>query len=100
MAEAKAKELLFKVELLPDYSCKINLGGYELLAMLDELKVCLETHDKMGAWLDDASVPIKQKESFLPMHQNLLHTISFVWSLAKRAGVSEADIKKYLNVPF
>ncbi len=91
---------VFKVRLQPDYTCKIELGGYELLAALDELVKMAEIHDKMAKWLDDPSVTMTQKEKFQPIFQNLLHTISFVWDLLKRAGVTEAELKEHMEIPF
>ena len=94
------QEHLFKVELQADYTCKVMFGGHELLKMMDELKKCIETHGQMGKWMDDTNVPDEQKEQFRPMFMNLLHTINFLWDLAKRGGVTEDGIKRYINVPF
>lgn len=91
---------VFKVQLQPDYTCKIELGGYEQLAALDELAKMAAIHDKMAKWLDDPNVPMAQKESFQQTFQNLLHTISFVWDLLKKAGVTEDELKEHMKIPF
>jgi len=89
----------FKVELQDDYTCKIVFGGRGLLDVVDEIKKCVEILDQMGKWMDDPAVPQEQKDQFQPMFLNLLHTISFLWDLARRGGVTEEGIKKYINVP-
>ncbi len=91
---------VFKITLQQDYTCKIELGGYEQLAALGELSKMAAIHEKMGKWLNDPNVPMAQKESFQQTFLNLLHTISFVWDLLKRAGVTEADLKEYMEIPF
>jgi len=96
MAEAEH----FKIDLQDDYTCKIVFGGRGLLDTMDEIKKCVELSEKMKKWMDDPAVPDAQVEQFKPMYMNLLHTISFLWDLAKRAGVTEDGIKRYINVPF
>jgi hypothetical protein len=54
----------------------------------------------MNKWFEDTTVPNEQKIQFEPIHNNLLRSISFLWDLARKAGIAEEDIKKYLNVPF
>jgi hypothetical protein len=89
----------FKVELQDDYTCKIEFGGRGLLDVVDEIKKCVELSEKMKKWMDDPAVTDAQVEQFRPMYTNLLHTISFLWDLARRGGVTEEGIKKYINVP-
>lgn len=95
-----AGEHVFKVQLQQDYTCRIELGGYERLAALDELAKCARTRDKMARWLDDPSVPQEQKEPHMQTFQNLLQTISFVWDLLRRAGVTESELKEHMEIPF
>ena len=96
MAEAEQ----FKVELQDDYTCKLTFGGRGLLDVVDEIKKCVELSEKMKKWMDDPAVTDAQVEQFKPMYMNLLHTISFLWDLAIKAGVTEDGIRKYINVPF
>lgn len=91
---------VFKIALQPDYTCKIELGVYEQLAALDELVKMAEIHEKMGKWLNDPNVPMAQKEKFQQTFQNLLHSISFLWDLLKKAGATEADLKEHMEIPF
>jgi hypothetical protein len=96
MAEAEQ----FKVELQDDYTCKIVFGGRGLLDTMDEIKKCVEIQDQMEKWMDDPAVPDQQVEEHKPKYTNLLRTIDFLRDLAKRAGVTEDGIKRYINVPF
>lgn len=95
-----AGEHVFKVHLQEDYTCKIEMGGYEELAALDELAKYAKIHAQMSKWLDNPDVPQEQKEPYMQTFQNLLHSINFLWNLLKRAGATEAELKEHMEIPF
>lgn len=91
---------LFKVVVQPDYTCKIELGGYEEISLLDQLAKCLAIHNQMGVWMDSKDVSVEQKEQYQPMFLELLHSISFLWDLLLRAGVTKDKIREHMEIPF
>ena len=91
---------VFKVIVQQDNSFTIGLGKYEKLQLMEELKKCYATQCKMGKWLDDNTVPGEQRDKYTPMYLELLHTISYIWDVLKRAGTTDQEIREYLDIPF
>lgn len=90
----------FKLVLQKDNSYTIELGEYEKLHLLGELKKCYITHCKMSTWLDNNSVPAEQRDAYIPVFLELLHTISFVMNLLKKAGTTDQEIREQIDFPF
>lgn len=93
-------EAAFKVVLDKDYSLTIQMGYEERMDTMTQLKKAYETHCKMAKWLDDNRVSGDEKDRYQPMFLNLMHSISYLWDLLKKAGVDEKEIKNHLNLPF
>lgn len=90
----------FKVEVQPDYTFKVELGGYEKLALLDKLAELSQTHKQMGDWLESDAATAKEKEQYRPMYLNLLATLNDIWQLLERAGATQAELKEHMEIPF
>jgi hypothetical protein len=90
----------FRVAINKDNTVSIDLGAVEKSQVMGELSKCYVTMGKMQKWLDDNTVPIEQRERYMPMFRELLHTISFLWDFLKKAGVTDQDIREGIEIPF
>lgn len=90
----------FVIVVQNDYSCKVELEENLKSEILAKLSKLFDTHKKMSAWLDDNTVSADQREQYIPMFRQLLHSISFIWDLLIRAGVTEKEIREHMEIPF
>lgn len=95
-----ANEHVFKIILQPDYTYKIELGGYETLVALDKMSELAKTQKQMGNWMDSEAVPAQGKEQYRPMYLNLLSTMNDLWQLLIKAGVTKQDLLEHMEIPF
>lgn len=87
------------LELADDYNLSIKLGKYEKIYLCSEFAKLMKEYNKAAKWLDDSKIPVEQKEPYLPIFRNLLHSMDFLYQLLKMAGLSDKDIMQ-IDIPF
>ena len=83
-----------------DNNCNLQIKVPEDVKayLLDQYKMMVSQFNDASRWIDNKSLDAKTKQQFMPVYQNLLHSLSFFHNLLLYSGISQEDLARIVSI--